>query len=105
MTSDLASATVTVAGGGLLLAKNCVIILVRNALKPTNPPTSSASNAPTMMNHLTVRTGRCRGFCWIVDLAEVLFSIAIVMSCTFFGYREPKLRRQLEIQVRGDGRF
>src|ERR1700712_1974874 len=82
MTSDFASATVTVAGGGLLLAKNCAIMWLRKALNPTSPPTSSASNSPTMMNQRTVRIGRTRGFSCIVR-GEILASAAIVMMIYF----------------------
>jgi len=52
----------TLAAGGLLLAKNCAIMWLRNALKPTRAPTSNASNSPIMMNQRTVRIGRARGF-------------------------------------------
>src|SRR3954453_17197088 len=99
ITSLFASATATEAGGGLLVAKNCVIILVRKALKPTKPPTSSASSVPTMMNHLIVRTGRCRGFSPTADRADVLDSIAMVMSCTFRSYRQAEIWRQFTIQM------
>src|SRR5713226_4866512 len=105
MTSDLASATVTEAGGGLLLAKNCVIILVRNALKPTSPPTSTASSSPTMMNQRVIRTGRARGFS-VIALPEILASVTIFMSCTFCSYRLlPRIRRQFAIQLRDDSGF
>ena len=46
-------AALTVTGGALLLAKNCAIMWLRKALKPTNPPTSSAtqnSSVPGWMN-------------------------------------------------------
>src|SRR4029077_14801415 len=56
-TSDFASAAVTLAGGGLLLAKNCLIIWPRNELNQTSPPTSAPSSTPTMMNQRTGRTG------------------------------------------------
>src|SRR6266481_6401271 len=79
MTSDLASATVTVAGGGLLVAKNCVIILVRNALKPTSPPTSTASSSPTMTNQRVIRTGRACGFSPIA-LPPIRQHVAIQMA-------------------------
>src|ERR1700712_4683529 len=82
MTSDFASATVTLAGGGLLLAKNCAIMWLRKALKPTKPPTSSASSRPTMMNQRTVRIGRVRGFSFIA-LGEMLASAAKVMVICF----------------------
>jgi len=98
MTWDLASATVTVAGGGLLVAKNCVIILVRNALKPTSPPTSTASSSPTMMNQRTMRTGRACGFSPIA-WPEILASLKMFISCTFCGCRLPRIRRQFAIQM------
>src|SRR5437660_9952289 len=101
MTSDLASATVTVAGGGLLLAKNCVIILVRNALKPTSPPTSTANSSPTMMNQRVIRTGRACGFSPIA-LPEILASLTIFISCNFCGYRPPPVLRQLALQQGGN---
>ena len=54
ITSVLTSATVTVVGGGFMLAKNCAIMWLRKALKPTRMPTSSASSNPTMMNQRTI---------------------------------------------------
>src|SRR5450432_1014574 len=104
MTSDLASAIVTVAGGGLLLAKNCAIILLRNALKPTRPPTSTASSSPTMMNQRTIRTGRARGFP-VTGWPEILDSVTMFMSCTFCSYRLPRIRRHLAIQMGGNRGF
>src|ERR1700712_5247129 len=82
MTSDFVSATVTVAGGGLLLAKNCAIMWLRNALKPTRPPTSSASNRPTMINQRTVRIGRVRGFS-LIARGEMFASAAMVIRIYF----------------------
>jgi hypothetical protein len=49
-------------GGGLLLAKNCLIAPSRNELNQTRAPTSAASSNPTMMNQRTIRTGRALGF-------------------------------------------
>src|SRR5258708_11495849 len=104
ITSTFASATLTEAGGGLLLAKNCVIILVRNALKPTNPPTSTASSSPTIMNQRVILTGRARGFS-VIALPEILASVTIFMSCPFCNYRLPRLGRQFPVQVRGNHGF
>src|SRR5712675_719779 len=103
-TSDLASATVTVAGGGLLVAKNCVIILVRNALKPTSPPTSTASSSPTMTNQRVIRTGRACGFSPIA-LPEIWVLVTIFMSCTFCGYPLPPIRQHVAIQMAGNCGF
>jgi hypothetical protein len=44
----------------LLLAKNCAIILLRKALKPTSAPTSTVNPRPTMMNQRII-FGRLRG--------------------------------------------
>src|SRR5258708_10162158 len=104
MTSDLASAMATVDGGGLLLAKNCAIIWLRNALKPTRAPTRSASSRPTMMNQRIIRTGRARGFS-VIALPEILASVTMFMSCTFCNYRLPRLRRQFPVQMRGNHGF
>src|SRR3982074_1912025 len=105
MTSDLASAMATGVGGGLLLAKNCAIMWLRNALKPTRPPTNNASNSPTMMNQRTVRIGRPCGFS-VIALPEILDSVTIFMSCTFCSYRLlPRIRRHFAIQMRDDSGF
>src|SRR5258708_29931879 len=104
MTSDLSSATVTVAGGGLWLAKNCVIILVRNGLKPTSPPTNTASDSPTMMNQRVIRTGRVCGFSPIA-LPEIWVLVTIFMSCTFCGYPLPPIRQHVAIQMAGNCGF
>src|SRR5258708_8023432 len=104
MTSDLASAMATVDGGGLLLAKNCAIIWLRNALKPTRAPTRSATSRPTMMNQRIIRTGRARGFS-VIALPEILASVTMFMSCTFCNYRLPRLGRQFPVQVRGNHGF
>src|SRR5258708_8632350 len=105
MSSDLASAMATVDGGGLLLAKNCAIIWLRNALKPTRAPTRSASSRPTMMNQRTIRIGRARGLS-VIALPEILASVTMFMSCTFCSYRLlPRIRRQFAIQMRDDSGF
>ncbi len=82
MTSGLAVATLTLTGGGLLLAKNCAIIWLRKWLNQTRPPTRSASKDPTMMNHSTLLAGRVRGFLSI-GFPEMLCSVTMFMSCTF----------------------
>src|SRR5258708_22111477 len=104
MTSDLASAMATVDGGGLLLAKNCAIMWLRNALKPTSAPTNSASSSPTMMNQRTIRTGRARGFS-VIGWPAILASVTMFMSCTFCSYRLPRIRQQVAIQMRGNSGF
>src|SRR6266478_1264588 len=104
MTSDLASATVTVAGGGLLLAKNCAIILLRKALKPTKAPTKSASSSPTTMNQRSIRTGRARGFSPI-GRPEIWLSVTMFMSCAFCNRRLPRIPRQLAVQIGGNRGF
>src|SRR5882757_619266 len=103
ITSDLASAMVTATGGGLLPAKNCLIILDRKASKPTSAPTSSTSASPTMMNQRSIRTGRLRGS--MIGLPEILASLAIFMSCTFCSYRWCRNRRQREVQMRSNCGF
>ena len=42
----------TVAAGGCMLAKNCEIILSRNRLKPTMPPTTRMSRIAAIMKRL-----------------------------------------------------
>src|SRR5258705_6712160 len=103
ITSDFASATVTAEGGGLLLAKNCLIILERKASKPTSAPTSSTSARPTMMNQRNIRTGRLRGS--EIGLPVILASLAIFMSCTFCSYRWCRNRRQCAVQMRSNCGF
>ena len=97
MTSDLASATATVAGGGGLL-KICLIISPRNPLNHTRPPTSSDSASPTMMNQRIIRTGRAGGFAAIAR-PEIVASFMIFMSCTFCSYLPPRIRRHFAIQM------
>ncbi len=101
MTSDLASTTLTLDGGGLLPAKNCAIMWLRKALKPTKAPTSSANADPTMINQRTVRIGRVRAFS-AIGLPEMLASVAMFMSCTFCSYRLSRLRRPFAIQMRSN---
>ena len=81
-TSDLASATVTEAGGGFMVAKMWVIIWPRNWVNQTSPPTRAASSSPMMMNQSTVRGGRGRGLSEIAR-PEMLASFTIFMSCAF----------------------
>src|SRR6185312_14637187 len=101
ITSDLASAMLTWVGGGLLLAKNCAIMWLRNALKPTRPPTSSASSSPTMMNQRTTRGGRAAGLP-VIAVPEMCASVTIFMSCTFCGYRLTRVQRGRAVEMRSD---
>ena len=66
------------------------------------PPTSVASNNPTMMNQRTIRTGRLRG-CSTIGLPAILGSVAMFMSCTFCSYVLLEIIRQFAIQMRGNG--
>src|SRR5260370_21616887 len=75
-----------------------------NALKPTRPPTSSASSSPTMINQRTIRIGRLRDFSPIGS-PEIWLSVTMFMSCTFCGYRLSRIRRQLAIQMKSNRGF
>ena len=112
MTSDFASAAVTVTGGGLLLAKNCAIMWLRKALKPTRPPARIASKMPTMMNQRVILTGRVFGLSPATRaetfdsvLAGMFDSVVRVMSCTFCGFQGHQFRRQFPVQMRSNCRF
>src|SRR5436189_2662063 len=104
MTSVFASATVTLAGGGLLLAKYCLIPWLRRQLNPTKPPTTTANTVPTMTNQRSIRMGR-RGFS-VNGLPEILASFTMfILSCTFCAYLWLRRSRQFAIQVKGDCGF
>src|SRR5689334_6308493 len=100
--SDLATAAVTLIGGGFMLAKNCAIILSRNMLNHTSPPTSSASRQPTIKNQSTGRVGRLRDFSSI-GLPVSLGSVAMFMSCTLCRDRFNRWLRQFAVEMVGDG--
>src|SRR5664279_5066593 len=95
---------VTVAGGGLLLAKNCAIMWLRKALKPTRPPTRSVSESPIMMNQRSIRTGRGRGLSAIGSPAR-WGSVTMFMSGAFCSCRLLRIRRQFPVQMRSNCGF
>src|ERR1700722_211153 len=77
---------------------------LRKALKPTRPPTSSASKSPTMMNQRSIRTGRAR-VCSTIGSPVISASATIFMSDAFCGYRLTLMRRQCVVQMRGNCGF
>src|SRR5450432_2451090 len=105
ITSALASATLTVTGGGLLLAKNCAIIWLRKWLNQTRPPTKSASRVPMMMNHSTGRAGRVRGFFSSIGFPEIFGSVTMFMSCTFCNHWRSHVLTRFVVQMGGDCGF
>ena len=94
----------TLVGGGLLLAKNCAIMWLRKALKPTNAPTSSANSEPTMINHRTGRIGRVCAF-FSIGLPEILGSVMMFMSCAFCNHARLRLPQMGVTKMRSNRGF